>query len=227
LTGIGNYHIVRNPNNIAELLVRRISKEAQMAEAEAIPGYGFGAQATARSPLDLEDLDLLKQTVLFTEEDEEYLRLAGGVLEDQVDEVLDLWYGFVGSHPHLIRYFSGPGGEPNARYLERVRERFKQWILDTCRRPYDQQWLDYQQEIALRHKREKKNRTDGAEETPEHIPLRYVIAFIYPITATIKQFLTKGGHSAEEVEKMHDAWFKSVTLQVALWGQPYTKEGDF
>jgi hypothetical protein len=26
---------------------------------------------------------------------------------------------------------------------------------------------------------------------------------------------------------MHDAWFKSVTLQVALWSQPYTKEGDF
>src|SRR5215210_3769179 len=94
-----------------------------MAEAGAVPGYGFGAQATARSPLGLEDLDLLKQTVLFTEEDEEYLRLAGDVLEDQVDEVLDLWYGFVGSHPHLIRYFAGPSGEPNAGYLERVRER--------------------------------------------------------------------------------------------------------
>ena len=67
-----------------------------MAEAGAVPGYSFGAQETARSPLDLEDLDLLKQTVLFTEEDEEYLRLAGDVLEDQVDEVLDLWYGFVG-----------------------------------------------------------------------------------------------------------------------------------
>jgi hypothetical protein len=64
--------------------------------------------------------------------------------------------------------------------------------LDTCRRPYDQQWLDYQQEIALRHTRVKKNQTDWADETPEHIPLRYVIAFVYPITATIKQFLAKG-----------------------------------
>jgi len=61
-----------------------------MAEAGAIPGYGFGAQETARSPLDLEDLDLLKQTVLCTDEDQEYLRLAGEVLEDQLDEVLDL-----------------------------------------------------------------------------------------------------------------------------------------
>src|SRR5215207_9474407 len=148
-----------------------------MAEAGAVPGYGYGAQATARSPLDLEDLDLLKQTVLFTEKDEEYLRLAGDVLEDQADEVLDLWYGFVGSHPHLIYYFSGTDGEPDADYLGRVRERFKQWILDTCRRPYDQEWLDYQQEIALRHMRAKKNQTDGAQ-APEHIPLRYVIAFI-------------------------------------------------
>src|SRR5215217_8227410 len=138
------------------MLAGRRSREAQMAEAGAVPGYGFGSEATTRSPLDL--------------------------------EVLDLWYGFVGSHPHLIRYFASPDGEPNARYLERVRERFKRWILDTCRRPYDQQWLDYQQEIALRHTRAKKNRTDGADETPEHIPLRYVIAFVYPITSTMEPF---------------------------------------
>ena len=181
----------------------------------------------ARSPLTLEDLDLLKRTVLFDEEDEEYLRMAGDVLEPQTDEILDLWYGFVGSHPHLIRYFSRPGGEADAEYLGRVRERFKQWILDTCRRPYDQEWLDYHHEIALRHTRAKKNETDGAFETPDHIGLRYMVAFVYPITATIKQFLTNGGHGSEEVDKMHDAWFKSVTLQVTLWSHPYAKEGDF
>ena len=48
-----------------------------------IPGYGYGSVEIARSPLTLEDLDLLKQTVLFTEEDERYLRMAGDVLEDQ------------------------------------------------------------------------------------------------------------------------------------------------
>ena len=191
-----------------------------------VPGYDFGAGTVARSPLGIEDLELLKQTVLFSDEDEEYLRLAGDVLEDQVDEVLDLWYGFVGSHPHLIHYFSDPHGEPDSDYLARVRERFKRWILDTCRRSYDREWLDYQQEIALRHTRAKKNRTDGAR-APEHIPLRYMVAFIYPITATIKQFLAKGGHSAEEVEKMHQAWFKSVVLQVTLWSYPYAREGDY
>ena len=44
-------------------------------EREGIPGYGFKAEATARSPLGLEDLGLLEQTVFFAEEDEEYLRL--------------------------------------------------------------------------------------------------------------------------------------------------------
>jgi hypothetical protein len=181
----------------------------------------------ARSPLGLEDLGLLKQTVLFGEEDEEYLRMAGDVLEDQVEDVLDVWYGFVGDHPHLLRYFSDSEGQPDTEYLGRVRGRFGQWILDTCRRPYDQEWLDYQQEIALRHTRDKKNQTDGAYETPDHIGLRYMVAFIYPITATIKPFLAKRGHSAEDVDKMHQAWFKSVVLQVTLWSYPYVKNGDF
>jgi hypothetical protein len=197
-----------------------------MAEEREVPGYEFGLGTVARSPLGMEDLELLERTVLFTEEDEEYLRLAGDVLEDQADEVLDVWYGFVGSHPHLLYYFSDADGEPDSDYLARVRERFKRWILDTCRRPYDQEWLDYQHEIALRHTRVKKNQTDGAR-APQHIPLRYIIAFIYPITATIKQFLANKGHPAEEVEKMHQAWFKSVVLQVTLWSEPYAREGDY
>jgi hypothetical protein len=172
-------------------------------------------------------LDLLKQTVLFGEEDERYLRMAGDVLEDQVEDVLDVWYGFVGDHPHLLHYFSDAEAQPDAEYLGRVRERFGQWILDTCRRPYDQEWLDYQQEIALRHTRDKKNQTDGAYETPDSIGLRYILAFIYPITATIKPFLANGGHSAEDVDSMHQAWFKSVVLQATLWSQPYVKDGDF
>jgi hypothetical protein len=54
-----------------------------------------------------------------------------------------------------------------------------------------------------------------------------MVAFIYPITATIKPFLAKKGHSAEEVEKMHQAWFKSVVLQVALWSAPYVPGEDY
>jgi len=50
-----------------------------------------------------------------------------------------------------------------------------------------------------------------------------MIAFIYPITATIKPFLSNKGHSAEDVENMYQAWFKSITLQVTLWCAPYAK----
>ncbi len=191
-----------------------------------IPGYTYGTAQVAPSPVSQPDFDLLKKSVLFTDEDVRYLRMAGDVLRDQVEEVLDLWYGFVGSNPHLVHYFTGPDGQPLGDYLAAVRKRFGQWILDTCMAEYDQAWLDYQHEIGLRHHRSKKNQTDGVNSVP-HIPLRYLIAFIYPITATIKPFLAKKGHTPEEVDKMHQAWFKSVTLQVALWAYPYTNKGDW
>lgn len=191
-----------------------------------IPGYTYGSNATARSPLNLKDLENLKKAVLFTEEDEKYLRLAGQVLADQVEDVLDVWYGFVASHPHLVYYFTEGKGNANVEYLNAVRKRFGQWILDTCNRPYDQAWLNYAHEIGLRHHRTKKNKTDGVRAVP-NVSFRYMVAFIYPITATIKPFLAKKGHSAEDVEKMHQAWFKSVVMQVALWSAPYVKPEDY
>ncbi|MEM1544424.1 MAG: protoglobin domain-containing protein [Candidatus Bathyarchaeia archaeon] len=193
---------------------------------ENIPGYTYGTDAVARSPLSDEEFELLKQSVMFTDEDERYLKMAGEVLADQIDEILDLWYGWVGSHPHLVYYFSGPDGQPDVNYLQAVRKRFGQWILDTCNRPYDRNWLNYAYEIGLRHHRTKKNLTDQVQSVP-HIPLRYLIAFIYPIGSTIKGFLSRKGHSSEDVEKMHQAWFKSIVLQVALWSHPYAKDGDW
>lgn len=194
--------------------------------AEKIPGYTYGTETVARSPLSEEDFELLKRAVMFTDEDEHYLKMAGEVLADQIDEILDLWYGWVGSHPHLVYYFSGADGQPDVNYLQSVRKRFGQWILDTCNRSYDRDWLDYAHEIGLRHHRTKKNQTDQVQSVP-HIPLRYMIAFIYPIGSTIKGFLARKGHSPEEVEKMHQAWFKSIVLQVALWSYPYAKDGDW
>lgn len=194
--------------------------------ASTVAGYTYGTDQVAGSPVGPEELDSLKATVLFSEDDVDALRLAGDVLEDQVSEVVGAWYGFVADHPHLVAYFSTPDGEPIQQYLDRVRPRFEQWVLDTCRRPYDQAWLDYQEEIAQRHTHEKKNSTDGADSV-DNIPLRYIIAFIYPITATMRQFLATQGHSQEQVEQMHQAWFKAVTLQVALWSRPYVRNGDW
>ena len=198
-----------------------------MSSGTSVPGYRYGDPSLSRSPVSLEELERLKATVMWTEEDQAYLRMAGEVLEDQVEEILDLWYGFVGSQPHLLRFFCGTDGKPIGEYLQRVRKRFGQWILDTCRRPYDQQWLNYQHEIALRHHRTKKNQTDGVVAAEAHVPLRYLIALTYPIVATIRTFLARKNHPAEEVDKMHQAWFKAVLLQVTLWARPYAQEGDY
>lgn len=191
-----------------------------------ISGYSYGQANLATSPIDLAALDLLNQSVLFTDDDARYLRMAGDVLADQVDAVLDVWYGFVAAHPHLVAYFSTPEGTVLPDYLARVRGRFGQWILDTTNRPYDQDWLNYQFEIGLRHHSTKKNATDNADSV-DIIPLRYLVAFIYPITATIKPFLANKNHSADDVEKMYQAWFKSVVLHVILWSYPYINAGEF
>ncbi len=193
---------------------------------EAIAGYTYGTAEAASSPVTDEEFEKLRLATMFTEEDEKYLRKAGEILKDQVEEVLDLWYGWVGSHPHLVHYFSGPDGQPDVGYLQAVRKRFGQWILDTCLRAYDRDWLNYAHEIGLRHHRTKKNVTDGVSSVP-HIPLRYLIAFIYPIGMTIRSFLAKKAESAEELDKMHQAWLKSVVLQVALWSYPYARDGDW
>lgn len=187
-----------------------------------LKGYTYGE--VAQSPVNTADLDLLMKTVFFSDEDVKHLHLAGEVLSDQTNEVLDLWYGYVGSNPHLVHYFS-KGGEPNPHYLAAVRERFKQWILDLCFKPYDQTWLNYQHEIALRHL-VKKNETDQVEAEP-FVHYRYMIAFIYPITVTIKGFLGNKGHDSSTVDAMYNAWFKAIVITTLLWTHPYVKEGKF
>jgi hypothetical protein len=165
----------------------------------------------------------MKISVGFTEEDERYLRLAGEVLGDQTKQVVEHWRShIIASIPHLARHSRSPEGKPLPDYLAASNQRFQQWVLDTCLRPYDQTWLDYQQEIALRHTSLKKNQVDGVQSTP-HVPLRDIIAFIPVMNETIKPYLAAKGHSPEEVEKMHLAWCKSLQLQISLWTGLYAK----
>jgi hypothetical protein len=191
-----------------------------------IPGYTYGTSAVPRSPVSPQELELLQATLLLGEDDLAALRRSGEVLAPQAEEILDVWYGFVGANPHLLAAFTGPDGQPDQAYLAAVRQRFGRWVLDTARAEYDQAWLDYQHEIGLRHHRSGKNRTDGARAA-DHIPLRYVLALLVPITTTLKPFLAKGGAAPAEVDAMHQAWVKAVLLQVILWSHPYVREGDF
>jgi hypothetical protein len=188
--------------------------------APDLPGYTYGTPEAANSPISPADLELLKKTVDFTEEDEKCLRMAGEVLHGQTENVVKAWRTVIAANPHLAKYSLDSEGRPVGHYSTASGLRFQQWILDTCLRPYDQDWLNYQQEIALRHTSVKKNRTDHVESA-EYIPLRYVIAFTAVINEGIKPFLAAKGHLPEDVERMHRAWCKSVQLQMALWSEPY------
>jgi len=192
-----------------------------------VPGYAYGSARLARAPYTTADLAALQKALLFTQEDVEALRQSKSILADQTDAILDVWYGFVASTPELVVYFGdAKTGQPNAAYLEAVRKRFALWILDTVAANYDQAWLDWQYEIGLRHNRIKKNRTDSVDSTPQ-VNFRYLPALTIPITTTLKPFLARKGASAEDVERMHAAWVKSVLMQAILWSHPYVKEGEF
>lgn len=95
-----------------------------MKARRQIPGYTYGMRDVTRSPVSAEEFERLKRTVLFSEEDEKYLRLTGEVIMDQLEELLDAWFGSV----------------PDLRAVLR---RSRQWVLDTCNTPYDEVWLNY------------------------------------------------------------------------------------
>ena len=187
-----------------------------------IAGYDYGTPAAVRSPVGLDELRALEATVGWTAQDERALRAAGQVLTDQAEAMVDSWRSEIARQPHLAKWFFGPDGKPDEAYKAAVKKRFVQWVIDTCTRPRDQAWLDYQEEIGLRHTPAKKNATEGAH-TPNLVPLRFVVAFAAPVIIGAKQFLARKGHSAEEVEKMHQAWTKAVLLQIALWSRPYAQ----
>ena len=189
--------------------------------AAQIDGYTYGEPEVAASAVTLQQLENLKTSVGMTAEDDRYLRLAGEVLVDQTAEVVEHWRGrIIMSIPHLARHSRTPEGNPIPDYTSRSNLRFRQWILDTCLRAYDQDWLNYQSEIALRHTSRKKNQVDGVRSTP-YVPLSDIIAFIPVMNETIKPYLGAKGHSAADVDRMHSAWCKSLQLQAAIWARVY------
>src|SRR5580700_10411976 len=124
---------------------------------EEIPGYSYGKAEVGPSHLSLADLERLKISTGFTELDWQSLLLAGEVLADQTEKIVAHWRsGIIASIPHLARHSRTPEGDPLPEYLAKSNLRFQQWIVDTCTKPYDQDWLNYQEEIALRHTASEK-----------------------------------------------------------------------
>ncbi len=189
-----------------------------------IPGYDYGSPRAAHSPISPDDLRALEQSVGWTAHDSQALNMAGDVLADQAEALVDSWRAQIAQQPHLARWFFGPDGKADEAYKAAVKKRFVRWVVDSCTRPRDQAWLDYQEEIGLRHTPAKKNKTDGTH-TPDVVPLRYLLAFLGPALLGVKPFLGKKGHAADEIEAMQRAWTKSVLLHVTLWSRPYARDG--
>jgi hypothetical protein len=191
---------------------------------QTISGYDYGRRESAHSPLSMEELRQIEATVGWNQEDADTLQRHGDLFRRNAEKMVDSWRAVIGAQPHLAKWFFGPDGKPDDEYKAKVKKRFVQWVLDACFRPHDQAWLDYQEEIGLRHTPEKKNVTDGAE-TPSVVPLRYLIAFAPVVTTRARKFFIDEGVRDEELQKLEDAWLKAVQLHVTLWSRPYTKEG--
>lgn len=192
-------------------------------DAVGAAGYDFGSAETARSPLSDEDLQHLEQTLGWTEADSDLLRKHAEVFRAQAEAMVNAWRSVIGSQPHLSKWFAGPDGKPDEQYKARVKSRFVQWVVDVATRTHDRDWLNYQEEIGLRHTPEKKNRTDGRPTAPV-VPQRYLLAFV-PVVCEIREFLEGGISDAEEISAVERSWRKAVHLHVTLWSRPYARDG--
>ena len=193
------------------------------AGTSQIPGYDYGTAASARSPLSMEELSQLEQTLGWTNEDARLLGKHADLFRSQAEPMVDAWRAVIGAQPHLWKVFAGPDGKPDDAYKASVKRRFVQWVIDVATRPHDEAWLNYQEEIGLRHTPEKKNKTDG-HRTPPVVPLRYLVAFL-PVVTDVRRFLQPAISDASELAAVERAWVKAVHLHVTLWSRPYTREG--
>jgi hypothetical protein len=197
--------------------------EVVIDHPEQIHGYEYGTARAARSPLTLEDLERLKEVVWLTDEDEAALGDAAAILADQADEMVSAYRSRLGELPWMAPYSQHPDGTPNPQYGAASKPRFDRWIIDACTRPLDQDWLNYQHEIGLRHTTAKKTKTDNADSL-DHIPMRYLLAFTAVVIVTAREYLAVTGAPPEQVDRMHSAFTKSVMLHLTVWTRAYVDD---
>ena len=196
----------------------------QRSEAAEIPGYDYARPQSAHSPLSMEELRQIEATIGWSEDDARILQQSAAIFKEKAEQMVDSWRSVIGAQPHLAKWFFGPDGRPDDEYKAKAKKRFVQWVLDACFRPHDQAWLDYQEEIGLRHTPAKKNQTDGTQ-TPPVVPLRYLLGFVTVVTMSTRKFFKEAGLAGEDLQKLEDAWAKAVQLHVTLWSRPYAKDG--
>ena len=191
-----------------------------IAAVPVIPGYDYGTPRSAVSPVSEEELAKLEQTCGWRSEDAEVLARHADVFRAKAEAMVDSWRAVIGSQPHLAQWFFKPDGTPDDEYKARVKRRFVQWVVDVALRPHDREWLNYQEEIGLRHTPAKKNATDGTH-TPPLVPFRYLLAFV-PVVLPVRQFFAEAIQDEAELKRVEAAWVKAVLLHITLWSRAYT-----
>ncbi|HEX2544718.1 MAG TPA: protoglobin domain-containing protein [Ramlibacter sp.] len=167
----------------------------------------------------------LKDTLFFGPEEIGWLRQVHAVLQEQVDDVLDTWYGSLACKPKRTPYLTRTTALPEAVYVQALRRRLATWMLDVTAAAYDRAWLDHQHHERLRHARDSAPVIpDAAAAHAAH--LRSIVGLVLPLTVTLRPFLARNGHARTEIDCMEQAWFKAATLVAALWAQPLIPEQD-
>jgi len=83
-------------NAVIYLLAITLAGSVLAQQGKTPAGYTYGTSAVPKSPISLEELKLLQQSLLFGEEDVKYLKMSHDILKDQTNDILDVWYDFVG-----------------------------------------------------------------------------------------------------------------------------------
>ncbi|WP_143309704.1 protoglobin domain-containing protein [Chitinophaga vietnamensis] len=169
---------------------------------------------TGGSSISPQELVMLKRMLLLTQEDEQYLNKAAAILQGHEQDLLNAWQAYILANDYLSQYFSTGINLVNA-----LSPRFSEWITQLCTRNEDGRWQQFEQRIALQLKKE-----DVLPGIPP-VFLRYLTTFVYPVTQAANNLLASAGHSAAEVKRMEEAWFKAVSLSVVLWS--YQEKGGF
>ncbi|SEW18469.1 protoglobin domain-containing protein [Chitinophaga arvensicola] len=177
--------------------------------------HGTAGADNPHSSLDAQTLVRLKRMLLFTNEDEQYLIMAGNILAAHTEDILDTWYHAILKNNYLAHYFTRDGA-PDMEYLQSLRPQFRKWIRALCTRQEGQSWWQFEKRIAAQVRPE----ADNDMEPLPLVYLRYLSSFIYPITEAGRPYLNTHGHPSTDVERMQQAWFKAVSFSVLLWVYP-------
>lgn len=195
--------------------------------ARQVPGYALGSKEVPPAPIDRTDLQRILDTADFTGQDAQMLRRSRDILEKHADALVSHWFDLLLEQDHLAVTFEDPEtNKINGPYVEAVRARYKQWLLDTAEARLDQEWLDYQFEIGRRLHRAGKNQTDDVRAA-EHVPFRYLAPMSVSMLETLRTWFEKDGATVPEIDRMVTAWDKMVLVQITLWSYQYVGEADY